>query len=426
MDLVHKCLEYMLKMYDGVDGFGLVSFNSIVEVVQPLTALEDEKIRESCVKSVQGLRAGGSTDLCGGVLKGLDLLAGSNNSKNIVLITDGYANIGTSDATGILKVIKSHEVGSDVCIFVVSVGSDVDQDLLQTLAVRCKGKLSIVLNDKEIPLAFGDFMGGLLSTAFNDVKVKFLVEGKSAISVEDQSSLEHEVTDEGRGISYNLGPISSGEQRDLLVKVVVPLVRQGVTNVGSFTLCCEDPWNKEKFNAGAPLLVNATATEGEIDTQTHLHVLRVKVSDTIDKISGSVRGIQEVDLLYSYLEGIKKTLKSYTPSPLRDQLIEDISTVCTYKGHRVHATAFLYRQISAALKTQRAVSNGACLHNVPRSASEGFVLQPGSLIPMPTLLCRHDQTLGQVHEHPAPIVRSCSMYSTSLQRQTSMTFQNQS
>lgn len=77
------------------DRFALVTFDNEVDVCLPFMAM-DTSNKKTALESVQALTTGGSTNLSGGLLQGIDILRQSggppNSNKAILLFTDGMAN----------------------------------------------------------------------------------------------------------------------------------------------------------------------------------------------------------------------------------------------------------------------------------------------------------------------------------------------
>ncbi len=87
----------LLRLLGPNDRLGVVVFDDEAEMVLPL-ATHDLDEASARVRSVV---SGGSTNLSGGWLKGLEMLSGDVRPKalrRIIVLTDGHANVGITDS----------------------------------------------------------------------------------------------------------------------------------------------------------------------------------------------------------------------------------------------------------------------------------------------------------------------------------------
>lgn len=111
---------------------GLVTFNdSAWSIISPTDDLEAVK------QAVQGMVAGGQTNMGDGLAKALDNLQSSTVvSKTIILLSDGMANQGLTAAQDFLDGPVARAVSMDVCIHTVGLGEggQMNADLLRIIA----------------------------------------------------------------------------------------------------------------------------------------------------------------------------------------------------------------------------------------------------------------------------------------------------
>ena len=110
LDLVKKTLHFVVSQLSPVDRLALIVYDSSVDVIFTLTKItSDNKTQiEGLIDSVQ---TRGSTNLCGGLIKGMKMVMERGGDKadvaSVLLLTDGHANAGISSSEGILKAMKS-------------------------------------------------------------------------------------------------------------------------------------------------------------------------------------------------------------------------------------------------------------------------------------------------------------------------------
>jgi len=112
------------------------------------------------------------TNLSGGVLKALELLKGAapldGAVRRCMVFTDGMANQGITDPEHLAKVIL--EFRGKIGISTFGYGQDHDSALLEKLAQD--GAFYFVNNPDAILSAFGTELGGLLTTAAQNVTLR--------------------------------------------------------------------------------------------------------------------------------------------------------------------------------------------------------------------------------------------------------------
>lgn len=240
LDLVKRTLLHMLTFLSSKDALGIVEFDTDVNVVCNLTPCnEGGKAELSC--AIARLRAGSQTNLCGGLLQGLQLhkkeiLEAGGDAPTVVrstfLFTDGMANVGDSNPKSLCEQAETQLVhqGTQVTLSTFGFGSHHNANLLQDLAALGKGTYNFIESEDNIGQAFGEALGGLLSTTHQDVKLTLkTAPGVSLVEALTSYPVEHL---EDGGATITLGDLFAEERRDVLVTVALPLA----TTEGSQTL----------------------------------------------------------------------------------------------------------------------------------------------------------------------------------------------
>eukprot|EP00029_Vermamoeba_vermiformis_P002675 TRINITY_DN1304_c0_g1_i1.p1 TRINITY_DN1304_c0_g1~~TRINITY_DN1304_c0_g1_i1.p1 ORF type:complete len:554 (+),score=136.71 TRINITY_DN1304_c0_g1_i1:55-1662(+) len=107
--LVRETLEFVVKQLKTEDKLGIVLFDSSIDVLLPLTKM-DAGGKDRASQLIKTIKERGSTDLSGGLLKGLDLLrtraqADTNEVASVLVFTDGLANHGFTKTDDIVKAM---------------------------------------------------------------------------------------------------------------------------------------------------------------------------------------------------------------------------------------------------------------------------------------------------------------------------------
>jgi Ca-activated chloride channel family protein len=203
---------------------GLVTFNSVVDVVVPVALMTPEN-KQNFKMKVNALKAGGGTALSGGMLTALKEMERIDVSvatlSRVILFTDGEANVGPRSAREISDLLPAALGSTSLSCF--GYGEGADQILLGSLAEAGRGNYAFIKDPDSAPTAFAKELGGLLSVHAHNIKLNLIPKGCSIKSiVSDVSANQHD------GIGTNVGWLVSvpellcEEVRRIVVAVTVP------------------------------------------------------------------------------------------------------------------------------------------------------------------------------------------------------------
>ncbi|XP_066930326.1 uncharacterized protein [Clytia hemisphaerica] len=105
---VKKTLEFVLTQLKDKDRLSVVTYDTQVYLDFPLRKM-DKDGKEFAAKKVEAIRDGSTTNLSGGLLKGLCQMIErkeKNEVASVLLFTDGLANAGITNAEGIVAAMK--------------------------------------------------------------------------------------------------------------------------------------------------------------------------------------------------------------------------------------------------------------------------------------------------------------------------------
>lgn len=89
--------------------------------------------------------------------------------RSVFVFTDGMANVGHRDEALVAATKQLLDSESPVRIFAFGFGADHSEQLLSELAAAGQGQYYYIQNEDQIPTAFADALGGLLSVAAQNV-----------------------------------------------------------------------------------------------------------------------------------------------------------------------------------------------------------------------------------------------------------------
>lgn len=225
------------SLSDG-DIVSIYGFSTGVTEVAAPTAL-DPYTRQTLLRNVGHLVAGGGTNLEGGLRAGIDRMAGAPPShpvRRVFVISDGLANVGVSDprALGFLAA-GATEYGTQVTA--IGIGYDYDPTTLNAVAVQSAGRMHHLGSPEQ--------MGAILETELSwmsrSVALSAILEVRPATGVVILEAATTGAIVEGGVLRMSLGSITAGQRRELLFRVRVPTADIGRRSLATASLRFETP-----------------------------------------------------------------------------------------------------------------------------------------------------------------------------------------
>ena len=210
---VTNATAQLLHLAGGNDRIGVVSFDDEVAVVLPLA----HQHTSEAASLVRAIRAGGSTNLSGGWLKGLEMLVASPRPDavaRIVVLTDGHANAGLVGIDQLAPLVaggRTHGITTSVIGF----ADGYDEQLVAGLADAGGGNDYWCAGPDQAAEVFSAEFGGLASVVAQNVWVS--VVATDAVAVVGVLN-EFPITETANGLEVALGDAYGSEVRKVVMK----------------------------------------------------------------------------------------------------------------------------------------------------------------------------------------------------------------
>ncbi len=200
------------------DRVSVVVFDHEVDVVAPPTFGAGHL---AVADRIRRVRAGGSTNLSGGWLRGRDLVAEASDGPGVhrvILLTDGLANVGITDPEALMGLCrKAAEAG--ITTTTIGFGEGFDEELLRGMADAGGGGTYYIEEPDQAAGVFNDELEGLMSLAAQNVRVR-VTPGEGP----DEVRVLHDYPSHAAGevLTVELGDLYGVEPRRLLLRFLVP------------------------------------------------------------------------------------------------------------------------------------------------------------------------------------------------------------
>jgi hypothetical protein len=241
MPILNAAMKFIASATPASHSVALITFANTPKVQWPLTKMTPEAKQRFA--SIVNLQSQGSTDLCEGIYRGLQQFSTPSHTdakapqRVMILLTDGKPTLGCKTAADIFAVLLKHPLMNpshkQVQIVTMTLGNNVDADLMASLALQAKGKMYPIRVAEHLPRAFGDCLGTMLTLTASHVFVE--VEcgptlSPPALAQSDPRAvmlepIEHpgldwrRVGDAALQIEFVLGSMYQGETRDVLFRI---------------------------------------------------------------------------------------------------------------------------------------------------------------------------------------------------------------
>ena len=217
-DARRAVLELLSTLTDR-DRFALVTYSDGVQIDSGLRNVTRHN-RRQMEAAVNRVRVGGGTNLGAGLQAGIDLLGSSDGNANaarIILISDGLANKGITDARA-LGGIAAVAVENEFAVSTVGVGAEFNEYLMTAIADQGTGNYYYLEN----PAAFAE----VFQQEFHDTRLAVVNNLKIEIPLKDGIDLADAAgypisRQSGKAVFYP-GNLRSGQNRNLYLTLRVP------------------------------------------------------------------------------------------------------------------------------------------------------------------------------------------------------------
>lgn len=168
-------LKFVLNNLREGDLFNIVTYDNTIESFRPELQKFDAETRQAALGFVEGLYAGGSTNIDGALAAALGQLRDSSRPSYVLFLTDGLPTTGETNEMKIVSHARSeNQVRARIVAF--GVGYDVNSRLLDKLARQNFGQSEYVRPDENIEDRVSRLYRKIEAPVMTDVSIQFSVD----------------------------------------------------------------------------------------------------------------------------------------------------------------------------------------------------------------------------------------------------------
>ena len=211
------------------DRFALITYSDRVRKHTGLLNVTQTN-RQRLISAINGIQAGGSTNLGAGLQAGINLLLSTKpnrNAKRVILISDGLANRGITDPRA-LGNIASVAVEKEFVVSTVGVGVDFNEHLMTSIADKGTGNYYYLEN----PQAFAEVFQKefYFSSTAVATSLSIHVPVQNGVVLIDAAGYPIQLRN-GYAVFYP-GDMRSGQRRHLFLRLKVPTLKETQFQIG--------------------------------------------------------------------------------------------------------------------------------------------------------------------------------------------------
>ncbi|MCX7804640.1 MAG: VWA domain-containing protein [Planctomycetota bacterium] len=153
MEMVHIAGPDLVDRMESSDGIGIVTFDSVVERIRPLTGVTDA---DGIKALIARLSPRDCTNLGGGLREGLDMFEKEKRDgsvRRLLLLSDGLANVGETDVNTLAGWARDGFL-KGTRVSCVGLGRDYDENYLTKIAHAGGGEFYYISKKEQLPELF--------------------------------------------------------------------------------------------------------------------------------------------------------------------------------------------------------------------------------------------------------------------------------
>jgi Ca-activated chloride channel family protein len=175
MEQAKEALKFVLNNLRKGDTFNIVAYDSEIETFRPELERFNDETRDAALGFVNGLYAGGSTNIDGALDRALGMLNDDKRPAYVIFMTDGLPTVGETSEAAIVKHAKENN-NVRARVFPFGVGYDLNSRLLDKLAQDNHGRSEFVRPEEDIEDSVSKLYRRIGAPVMTDVELTVDVE----------------------------------------------------------------------------------------------------------------------------------------------------------------------------------------------------------------------------------------------------------
>ena len=252
---LHDARQAVIGLLDQLgpdDRLALVTYSNGVQTQSSLVPM-NEANRRRLAAAIAHVRAGGGTNLGGGLERGMEVLmqaSGDRRQRKVILISDGLANQGVTDPDALGRM-ASAAVENRFSISTVGVGLEFNEMLMTAIADQGAGQYTFLEDPRVFAQLFESEFQATRHVAATGLNIRIPLEPGVHLVAAGGYPIRHE---DGTAIIHP-GNLLSGQRKTLFLTFQVPTAVEKEILVGRVQVRYQSDGRSRTVSAARPLSV---------------------------------------------------------------------------------------------------------------------------------------------------------------------------
>jgi len=218
IDFTRQAAALLVQNLSPMDLISIVLYNETVETFSQPQHVEQ---KDMLIQRIKKIRAGGTTNLSGGWLEGINHVANhlkDGQINRVILMSDGLANRGVTEHSELVK-IAAQKRDAGISTTTMGLGEDFNEDLLIDIADAGGGAFYFIESPEVTPGILQEELSGLLKLVGQNLSLT-VIPTEHVAEVRQMNTYPEETSD---GLStFRMGDIYGDDSRSLMLELHIP------------------------------------------------------------------------------------------------------------------------------------------------------------------------------------------------------------
>jgi len=355
---VREAAHTFVEMLEPDDRLSIVTYQSQASVdLRPRRVIEAQT--EQMHATIDGIRAGGGTNIEAGVRQARRLLTANQTDASvnrILLLSDGKPTVGASSIGQLSRLAKS-AAGQDVSVTTMGVGLDYNEQLLTRMANVGGGNYYFIDAPDKVVSKFQKELGGLAETVAKSTSL--VIDLGDDIELGEVHGYPSDTSD-GR-VRLSLSEFFAGQTKSVLLELRGRLTDREPQSVLDVDLSYRDLREDHPAHQRASLTAAASEDPDQIDDSIDRSVVarvqQVEVASRIDQAMEAFENGEEQRAESVLEESRRQVRRAKDNYDLSEDEVEPVDTKLQNVQKQVDSHSASSGAGQTVIKRQRAESN---------------------------------------------------------------------
>ncbi len=212
-----KAANHIVDQLSNKDYLSIITYDGGVNVLHAQARVSNKQLIKN---KINRIRPGGSTNLMGGAMKGYEEVNETYRSgyiNRVLLLSDGQANEGITDANRIKKIVQAKFREENIALSTFGLGNGYNENLMTAMAENGSGNYYFISRPNDIVGIFKKELNGLMEVVAQNTYLKIEIPNNVTV----RKIHGYSFTQNRNIISVKLNDIFSEETKGILMEYAI-------------------------------------------------------------------------------------------------------------------------------------------------------------------------------------------------------------